>query len=208
MEKVLDRYEGIKMSYAAAQRNLRNIEIAKWVQKKGDKAKPEQKPEYNTKSKQSSALRDFAKSLFQQWDRGGFGKLKIIELTRHFIQLGLAANEEIALSFFKNLIQNEGNNISADQILQQEIQVDTFLSLFKVKDTYSENILKVLNAHVKEKRSIHEKKVRDIELYRQLKQTLKRKSVKIEKPQQTSRSSASSAARSSASSENWHHSHF
>ncbi len=65
VEKVLDRYEGIKMSYAAAQRNLRNIEIAKWVQKKGDKAKPEQKPEYNTKQKQSSALRDFAKSLFQ-----------------------------------------------------------------------------------------------------------------------------------------------
>jgi hypothetical protein len=45
---------------------LRNIEIAKWVEKKGDKQKKnDQKPEFNAKQKQSNALRDFAKSLFQ-----------------------------------------------------------------------------------------------------------------------------------------------
>ncbi len=51
-------------------------------------------------------------------------------------------------------------------MLQQEIQVDTFLSLFKVKDTYSEKILKVLNTHVRDKRDVHEKKERDKALYR------------------------------------------
>ena len=86
VDKVLDRYEGIKVSYATAQRNLRNVEIAKWVQKQGDKKTiPEKQLDFGTKQKQSFELRDFAKSLFQQWDRGGFGKLKIIELTRHFI---------------------------------------------------------------------------------------------------------------------------
>ena len=49
-------------------------------------------------------MREFAKSLFQQWDERGFGKLKIIHLVKHFIALGLASNEEIAVSFFRNLI--------------------------------------------------------------------------------------------------------
>lgn len=42
VDKVLDRYEGIKISYSAAQRNLRNLEIAKWVEKKAEKGVNEQ----------------------------------------------------------------------------------------------------------------------------------------------------------------------
>ena len=33
IDKVLNRYEGIKISYATAQRNLQNLQIAKWVKK-------------------------------------------------------------------------------------------------------------------------------------------------------------------------------
>ena len=53
---------------------------------------------------QDKDLKEFAKKLFQQWDEPGFGKLKITYLVKNFIALGLAANEEIATSFFKNLI--------------------------------------------------------------------------------------------------------
>ena len=32
------------------------------------------------------------------------GKIKIIHLVKNFIALGLSANEDIAISFFRNLI--------------------------------------------------------------------------------------------------------
>ncbi len=49
-------------------------------------------------------LREFAKTLFQMWDERGMGKIKIIHLVKNFIALGLSANEDIAISFFRNLI--------------------------------------------------------------------------------------------------------
>lgn len=87
------------------------------------------KQEFITQNRQNIELKEFAKSLFQQWDSQGFGKMKIIHLVKHFMALGLAANEEIAASFFKNLIDST-ENYTHTQVLQIEINVDTFLSLF------------------------------------------------------------------------------
>jgi hypothetical protein len=76
---------------------------------------------------------------------------------KHFISLGLAANEEIATSFFRNLIESDNNNMTKDQVLQSEINVDTFLSLFDSNDGYSIRILKVLDKAVRESRSNQQK---------------------------------------------------
>lgn len=63
--------------------------------------------DFEQTNNQDKQLLEFAKSLFQQWDELGFGKLKIIHLVKNFIALGLAANEEIATSFFRNLIDTD-----------------------------------------------------------------------------------------------------
>jgi hypothetical protein len=62
-------------------------------------------PDFGAQQKNASELQEFAKSLFQLWDKQGFGKLKIIELAKNFIALGLASTEEIAISFFKNIVK-------------------------------------------------------------------------------------------------------
>ena len=40
----------------------------------------------------STALRQFAKDMFQQWDTRKFGKIRLSELIANFIALGLAAD--------------------------------------------------------------------------------------------------------------------
>lgn len=207
------------MSYQAANRSLKNQAIAKWA-KRVSQANPQLQKDnkvvdFGEKQKQSNELRNFARSLFQQWDSNGFGKLKIIELTRHFIQLGLAANEEIACSFFRNLLQNDGSKFSNEEILQQEVNVDSFLSLFKSKDVFSERILRELNKEVREKREANEKRARDKAMYKMLKVFQNKLLVGKQDPHKhpilmnanNSRSSSSISQQSKDSSEgdsNWH----
>ena len=73
----------------------------------------------------------------------------MIHLVKNFIALGLASNEEIGVSFFRNLVSS--GHLSKEDVLQEEISVDKFLSLFKSQDEVPRRILKVLNAAVKEK---------------------------------------------------------
>lgn len=65
------------------------------------------------------------------------------------MSLGLASNEEIAVSLFKNLIENDDNCLTNQQVLECEINVETFLSLFKPNDLYCRKILKALNNAVR-----------------------------------------------------------
>lgn len=77
--------------------------------------------------------------------------MKITHLAKHFIALGLAANLEIATSFFRNLIETQEEVLTAEMILQYEINIDTFLTLFQTGDFYAMRILNVLNKEVREK---------------------------------------------------------
>jgi hypothetical protein len=57
-------------------------------------------------AKQAMELQQFARNLFMSWDKKQFGKIKVVELARNFISLGLAENELVAVSVLKNLIRN------------------------------------------------------------------------------------------------------
>lgn len=80
----------------------------------------------------------------------------------------------MATSFLRNLIKSDGTALTDRQVLKSEINVDTFLSLFRVNDTYSKRILKVLNTEVKEKRDAQEKREKSIAAYRTLQEKKKR----------------------------------
>jgi hypothetical protein len=45
-----------------------------------------------------TALRQFAKDMFQQWDTRKFGKIRLSELIANFIALGLASDQDTALN--------------------------------------------------------------------------------------------------------------
>ena len=100
--------------------------------------------------KQNKELAAFSKDLFQLWDSRGYGKLKIKQLSKHFIALGLANNEDIAISFFKNIIKTN-RELSLQEILDFEVTVDTFMNLFK-DDNYSVRFLDVLNDECRKKK--------------------------------------------------------
>lgn len=74
----------------------------------------------------------------------------------------------MATSFLRNLIKSDGTALTDAQVLKSEINVDTFLSLFRVNDTYSKRILKVLNKEVKENRDANEKREKSISAYKTL----------------------------------------
>lgn len=70
--------------------------------------------------------------------------------------MGLAATEDIAISFFKNIIKTD-RALNHQEILDYEVSIDTFMNLFK-NDEYTVRILDCLNAEIIKTREAREKK--------------------------------------------------
>jgi hypothetical protein len=65
----------------------------------------------------------------------------------------LASTEEIAISFFKNIIRQDPEcPFNYQELLEKEVTVDEFMSLFRKEDVYSYKILNVINTEIRNQR--------------------------------------------------------
>ena len=95
-------------------------------------------------------LQEFARGLFQMWDKRQYGKLKILELSRNLIALGIVPNEMIAASCLKFLLHDVHGHLPHTEALQHEMTAMEFLQIFRPSDYFSKKILRALNEQIRQ----------------------------------------------------------
>ena len=99
--------------------------------------------------------------MFQMWDVKQYGKLKLIEISRQFIALGISPDEDVSISCLKFLLDiARQKHLSHEEALEEEILATDFLKIFSGSTNhFYPKIIAALNEPIREAKKKYENEV-------------------------------------------------